>query len=124
MLRRTTAAFLPIIILACAAGGTPTSFVPTSQGQFSLTIRIENRHFSDATAYAFHAGQKLRLGRVTGKTTERFTFRWSAPSLQVIIDFVGSGERVSGQLDVEPGLDDNLLLIIGSRGSLWIGRGP
>lgn len=114
---------LLFFVAACAARSDPTSFARTrSLDQQELSIEVENRNFSDATVYAFHGGYRLRLGRVTGKTTETFTFRWEAQELRMIIDFTGAGELLSDEVAVDPGVDDNLLLIIGSRRSLWMGR--
>jgi len=83
-----------------------------------LTVEVENRNFNDATIYAFDNGTRLRLGRVTGKTSETFTFRWYQNQLRMIIDFTGGGWIVSESQPVYPGIDDNLHLIIGSRSNL------
>jgi hypothetical protein len=83
-----------------------------------LTVEVENRNFNDATIYAFENGNRLRLGRVTGKTSETFTFRWYQNQLQMIVDFTGGGWIMSESQPVHPGLDDYLHLIIGSRSNL------
>lgn len=105
------------LLAACGASRTPASTpVPgTTLERNELTVEVENQNFYDATIYAFDGGHRQRLGRVVGKTTESFTFRWAQQRLRMIIDFTGAGSIVSDELPVSPGEDDNLKLIIGAE---------
>lgn len=104
------------VLAACGAARSPASTPEpgTTLEQNELTVEVENQNFYDATIYAYDGGHRQRLGRVVGKTTESFTFRWSKQQLRMIIDFTGAGSIVSDELPVSPGEDDNLKLIIGS----------
>jgi len=99
--------------------GDPVQSAKPAPDPAGLTIEVENHNFSDATIYAFDSGNRLRLGRVTGKTTQSFTFRWYQNELQIIVDFTGGGWIVSDKQPVYPGVDDNLRLIIGSADHRW-----
>ena len=120
MIRRMIATALVVAGLACGTGRVgPNSQRPASPDE--LTVEIENRHFSDATVYAVAGGARQRLGRVSGKTTKSFSFRWPPEQLRMLVDFTGAGQLLSDRLAVHPGTDD-LLLIISAGNALWIGR--
>lgn len=56
----------------------------------TATVRIENRAFLDVNVYASRSGQRIRLGTVTGNTTQ---------VLPVPKSFVGTGVPVRFQAD-------------------------
>lgn len=124
MLRLVALGFLAVGSLACRGGQPNVEPLPGAEriDPRSLQIEVENRNFNDATVYAVSAGHRQRLGRVTGKTTETFTFRWHNTELRMLVDFTGGGRLVSSAFAVTPGQDDDLFLIIGSRRQLWTGR--
>lgn len=80
-----------------------------------LTVRVENRNFSDATIHAFDSGHRVRLGRVTGKTSETFSFSWYQREITMLIDFTGGGATVSERMAVYPGASERLRLIIDAK---------
>jgi hypothetical protein len=116
-IRIASMAFLMLSIEACVGTSGPSPAPQPELDPAGLTVEVENQNFSDATIYAFNNGQRLRLGRVTGKTTETFKFRWYQNELQMVIDFTGGGLIVSEKQVVYPGVDDNLRLIIAARAS-------
>lgn len=89
-----------------------------------MRIQVENQNFADAVVHAVHGGRRVRLGSVTGKDTKSFTFRWEVDLLQLQVHLIGGQTMISQQVTVNPGVDDNLLLTIGSgrRARLFIGR--
>ena len=114
-----------LITIAACAGQTRDALRPDPELDSSaLRIRVENQNFSNAVIYAVDGGRRVRLGTVTGKDTKSFTFRWGLDRLQMRIHFTGGRSFDSDRLTVDPGIDDNLLLTIGSsrRPRLWIGR--
>lgn len=69
-----------------------------------LRIQIQNMNFNDVTIYAVAAGQRERLGSVTGKTDQSFRLRWNyAEPIAFEIDVVGGPECDTNPLAVEPG---------------------
>lgn len=89
--------------------GPESSPVPSAD----VSLSVENRNFSDATIYATDGESRVRLGRVTGKTSEEFTFKWYQSSLYVEVDFTGGGRLFSPRQVVVPGEVDAFLLTIG-----------
>jgi hypothetical protein len=103
------------LLAACGASRQAATATPqTDLDRNELMVEVENQNFYDATIYALDGGHRQRLGRVNGKTTESFTFRWPQHRLRMVIDFTGAGSIVSDELPVSPGEDDNLKLIIGA----------
>ncbi len=109
-------ALLAVGFQACAGSAGP-KLAPSAEHDdpYTVTVQVENRNFYDANVYAFRSGYRLRLGRVVGKTSETFTFRWMQAELRMLIDFIGGGQTVSEKTMVHPGLSDNLRLIIDAR---------
>ncbi|MDZ7780895.1 MAG: hypothetical protein U5R14_13320 [Gemmatimonadota bacterium] len=69
-----------------------------------LRIQIQNMNFNDVTIYAVSAGQRERLGNVTGKTDRNFRLRWNyANPISFEIDVVGGSGCDTNPLAVEPG---------------------
>ena len=71
-------------------------------------LRVENQGFSDMVIYAVTGTQRVRLGLVTGNSTQSFTIpnyliRGAGP-IRFLADPVG-GERtpVSEEISVQPG---------------------
>ncbi len=112
------------VVLALAApacGGNSQAVVPEPadfQDDVSMRVEVENRNFSDATIYVVDGGVRQRLGRVNGKSTLTFTFRWYRQQLAMVADFTGGGEAVSELLTVHPEIGDDLRLVIGASNSM------
>ncbi len=113
--RRLSAAgrfFSTIWMVALATGcGTTTatgnpfdaSAIPgAAAGEDPIRIEARNRNFNDVTIWAVRQGQRIRLGRVTGKTDETFRINWNvAFPISFEIDVVGGRGCRTGQVAVE-----------------------
>lgn len=124
LMKRTLVLAFLLVIPACA-GRRPDSLSRLETlDQSALRIQVDNQNFGDAVIHAVDGGRRIRLGSVTGKRSETFTFRWSVERLQIQVHFTGGQTFLSEQIIVYPGVDDSLLLTIGSgnRVRLFIGR--
>jgi len=76
-----------------------------------ITLRVENQNYYDATVYAVsEAGDRQRIGQVTGLSHGTFSFRWLHNELRVLIQLLADGSTVSEPVLVNPG--DSLNLVI------------
>ena len=115
-IRRTVAALSVAFLSACALiPGLASDRQAISAHGSVLTVRVENRNFSDATVHAFDRGHRVRVGRVTGKTVETFTFEWFQQEITMLIDFTGGGATVSERMAVYPGVHERLRLTIDAK---------
>ena len=106
---------VPAILLfcfGCASSPGPENSLITPA---DITVLADNRNFNDANIYATDGERRVRVGRVTGKTTEEFTFKWYQPQIRMLVDFTGVDGRplVSQFQIVVPGEIDEFLLVIG-----------
>lgn len=106
--RTRTAALLVALTLisACGGGRARNPFDPSSSGGLENRIRIEvqNLNFNDATVYAMRQTQRIRLGRVTGKTDQTFRIDWNvAQPIAFQIDVVSGRSCRTGQVGVDQG---------------------
>jgi hypothetical protein len=121
MAGRLTRRMVVVLALAGHACGGNTQAVVPEEGDFrgdaSMTVEVENRNFSDATIYVVDGGTRQRLGRVNGKSTLTFRFRWYRQQLAMVADFTGGGEAASELLTVHPETGNDLRLVIGASNS-------
>ena len=103
-------ASLPLVVPACAARSSSTSFDDTMSGGTSLTVEVQNQNFYPATIHAYRAGGRRRLGFVEGYQTASFSFEWPATELRFLIDFLAAGCIITELRAVDD--DDNLLLVL------------
>ena len=76
-----------------------------------ITLRVENQNYYDATVYALSdAGERQRIGQVTGLTHSTFTFRWLHNEMRVLIQLLADGSAVSPSVLVSPGDSVNLVI--------------
>ncbi len=76
-----------------------------------ITLRVDNQNYYDATVYALsEAGERQRLGQVTGLSRGTFRFRWIHDQLRVVIRLLANGSAVTEPVLVNPG--DSLNLVI------------
>jgi len=104
---------LALIAMAAACGGRGGPSVAPELATRDLTVEVRNYNFYDATIYALHGGERLRLGIAQAKSNSTFTFRWDLGDLRFVIDFIGAGELLGELLPVDPG--DDLVLIVGQE---------
>lgn len=95
---------------ACAPAGAPgaglaspyssaraVSGASSLKAESGLTVRVENRNWSDVVIYAMRAGRSYRLGMVTSMNTIRFRLppglSVGGGDIRLVVDPVGSGRR-------------------------------
>ncbi len=92
---------------ACGALGNsvPNPFAGGAQaGEDRLRIQVQNMNFNDVTVYAVSAGQRIRLGNVTGKTDESFQIDWNfANPIAFQVDVIGGRGCNTSAIAVDPG---------------------
>ncbi|MSR35733.1 MAG: hypothetical protein EXR95_03670 [Gemmatimonadetes bacterium] len=87
----------------CASGGKPNVYRQAGQGQY-IQVTVENQNFKDATVYAvWGAGNRDRLGLVTGNTTQTFTVPWKQGDMRVQVDFIAGDDTVTESMGVNRG---------------------
>lgn len=79
------------------------------------TVKVENRSFLDHNVYVLRGGQRVRLGMVTGNSTQTFTIPanlvFGVTALSFLVDPIGGTRQpVSNELPVSAG--DEVQLII------------
>ena len=81
------------------------------------TVRVENHNFSDVDLFVVRSGGRIRLGTVTGLTTEVFTIPQGVVEVSGDLQFLaspvgGRGGALSMSIPASPG--DSLVLEIPS----------
>ena len=104
---------LGLLTLSLACWRTGRRAAPDSTRE--TTVRVENRSWSEMTIYVVRSGQRIRLGTVSGTSTQKLVIPASlvfgATPLSFIADPIGSSRRAtSWELTVHPG--DEVTLII------------
>lgn len=67
-----------------------------------IRVEVQNLNFNDVTVWAIRQGQRIRLGRVTGKTDETFRTDWNpAIPISFMIDVTGGRTCRTGQVGVD-----------------------
>jgi len=59
---------LPLFLFACAS-----SRQAGSQEDYKTSVRVENRNFLDMKIYILRGAERIRIGTVTGNSTQVFT---------------------------------------------------
>ena len=115
--RAALAAFLlttALVLPACAKQGTEER-PQTNATRPRTTVRVENRNFLDMNIFVLRNSQRIRLGTVTGSSTQRFTIPanliFGVSTLQFLADPVGGSRTpVSNEIRVTEG--DEVTLVI------------
>ena len=102
---------LAVTLAGCGGGGAgggarnpfdPNAIPNSSSAEDPIQIDVQNSNFNDVTIWAIRSGQRVRLGRVTGKTDQRFRIAWNpAVPIYFAIDEVGGRGCRTNQLSVE-----------------------
>ena len=87
-----------------------------------VRLTVHNNDFRDAVVYAVWsstpvatgASGRRRVGMVTGKTSQTFTFQWQASVVRIQADFIAGGSFSADPIDVNQG--DHLDLVIMNQG--------
>jgi len=73
-----------------------------SSAEDPIRVDVQNLNFNDITVWAVRQGQRIRLGRVTGKTDESFRTEWNlALPIYFVIDVTGGRSCRTNQVAVE-----------------------
>jgi hypothetical protein len=96
---------LALVAAGCASSGRQLSYggedAPEPQ---EARLTAENQNFSDATIYAvWDAGNRQRLGMVTGLTSQTFELPIRGSELRLMVDFIAGGNFTSDRIMVNPG---------------------
>jgi hypothetical protein len=100
---------LAVIATSCkSASGREDSDREAPPPQARTTIRVENQRFQDMDIYVVQEGQRIRLGTVTGNSTEIFELPRSVVTGVTQLEFLavplaGAEEPVSEAVTVRPG---------------------
>ena len=115
IVRLLSLALMVLAVATCYRGygrrRNPFAAPGSGEGEGSIRVRVENQNFSDATIHALRGGERLRLGRVTGKSESNFTVRWTfSLPLQFEVDLTGGTGCNVRPISVDPG--DQVILHI------------
>lgn len=67
-----------------------------------ISVEIQNLAFNDISVWAVRQGQRIRVGRVTGKTDQTFRLDWNlALPIHFVIDTTGGRSCRTAQVAVE-----------------------
>ena len=105
--------FLALALLAAACTHGANQSPPEPQPR--TTVRVRNQNFSDMNVFILGAGQRIRLGFVTGLSSQVFTLPADivriSPQLQFEIHPIGTNRNpISETITVMPG--DQITLTI------------
>jgi hypothetical protein len=101
---RASLVFTLVFTAACAGRSQDTGPEPAE----SAMVQVQNQGFSDMVIFAVSGAQRIRLGVVTGNSTQTFTIprylvRGAGP-IRFLADPIGSNRApVSEELTVQPG---------------------
>ena len=110
---------LTFLVLALVSGAAPgcssTGRAARPGSEPVTTLEVDNQNFTDMTIYLVNGGQRIRIGRATGKTKAvlRLPRRsvTSARELQFLAQPAGTGGAITTRrIWVEPG--DRVTLLI------------
>lgn len=109
MRRNCYVVLLTLVTVALTACGsrrdTPNPFDGSSGGggpSGTLRIEVQNLNFNDVTVWAMRQGQRIRVGRVTGKTDESFQLAWNeAVPISFMIDVTGGRSCRTANISVD-----------------------
>ena len=92
--------------IGCASGSSGSSDAYDRSGSKSrdVTVIVDNLNTSDATLYMiWGAGNRVRLGRISGLSEGEFTTRWYGPDVRMEARFLAGETYVTNSLPVSPG---------------------
>lgn len=102
---------MTVAVVGCGlfgGGRANDEFAPQRRTEIMLEVR--NQNFYDATLYAVARGERLRIGFISGNSSETFSFRWTQLDLSIEVDFLAVGSFFTESIPVDRG--DVLELII------------
>jgi hypothetical protein len=103
------------VAAGCGGGSARNPFDPSSTpgGGDRIRVEVQNLNFNDVTIWALRNSQRVRVGRVTGKTDQTFTIAWNvAQPIWFEIDVVSGRSCRTPQVPVDP--DSSVWVVIPS----------
>src|SRR5262245_34858163 len=99
---------LGLALLAAACSHSARSQASAPEPQQKTTVQVRNQNFSDMNVFVLGAGQRVRLGFVTGLSTQVFTLPADivriSPQLRFEIHPIGTNRNpISETISVMPG---------------------
>ncbi|MHB1223733.1 MAG: hypothetical protein ACYC2G_06745 [Gemmatimonadaceae bacterium] len=110
-----TAALLLLAVPACRSSKDAEAGAKPTAERARTSVRVENRSFLDHNIFVLRGGQRIRLGTVTGNSSQTFTIPsnliFGISSLQFLVDPIGgSRQPISNEIRVSEG--DEVQLVI------------
>src|SRR6266550_3419071 len=104
-----------LVVLALLSAGCGHAVRSAPDPQAETTVRVENRNFLDMNVYIVHQSQRIRLGMVTGLSTQVFTIPGyivrGSGQLQFELHAIGGrGNPRTESISVQPGDEVNLII--------------
>lgn len=110
--------------LACGAARHPVDTAPVSSAPTDdstaavpprATVRVENQRYLNVDVYAVYEGQRVRLGTVTGESTQVFALPTAyvdpAKSIRILaLPVGGNAVPISEEVHVYPGDELNVVI--------------
>jgi hypothetical protein len=93
------------VAAGCGGGSARNPVDPSSTpgGGDRIRVEVQNLNFNDVTVWALRNSQRVRVGRVTGKTDQTFTITWNvAQPIWFEIDVVSGRSCRTPQVPVDP----------------------
>lgn len=103
-------------LAACSALGVSSGENPLDEeaGNQTVQVTIQNRNYKDATVWAHWNGSRIRVGQITGSTSETFEIRYRSDDVRFEVDFLAGDGYMGESIPVSPG--DHLELTIRPSG--------
>jgi hypothetical protein len=100
------------LFLGCGGGGPlQDPLEPVEKFGSVVQLTVQNNDFKDAAVYARWSGfGRRRVGMVTGKTSDTFTFDWQADRIRIEAEFIAGGNFTTDEIEVSGG--DHLDVVI------------
>ena len=103
MLRRSALLTALLLMAACAPRATQV-FGTGPDGERTITLRVNNRNFGDATIWALRFSDRMRAGVVTGKGRADFRIPWTTGApLRVEIRLLSGETCLTREVRAEAG---------------------
>jgi hypothetical protein len=109
---RTITPFLIIVLLLSSCATTRQA---GERSEPKIAVRVENRNYLDMKIYIIRGSERIRIGTVTGNTTEMLfvpeSFVINAGLVRFLAEPIGSNRApISQEISVHPGQEVELII--------------
>jgi hypothetical protein len=109
---RTITPFLIVLILLASCSTTRQA---GNRSEPKIAVRVENRNFLDMKIYILRGAERIRIGTVTGNSTEMLfmpeSFVIGVGLVRFIAEPIGSNQTpISQEISVRPGQEVELII--------------